>query len=97
MPLLKSETQTPNAGRNRLSPRKMSKSAHFITYSIAERGHVERDLAPTLPLSPLCFLPRKQFNPTLLGYEATRQRGEDCLVSGNRETQEAESTVTPLS
>ena len=73
MPLLKSETQTPNAGRNRLSPRKMSKSAHFITYSIAERGHVERDLAPTLPVSPLCFLPLKQFNPTLLGYETTRQ------------------------
>lgn len=71
------------------SPRKMSKSAHFITYSIAERPRGKGSCTDA-PLSPLCFLPLKQLNPTLLGYEATRQRGEDWyLETGKPKKQKA--------
>lgn len=42
----------------------------------------------------LDLLPPRPFHSRTLGFEDTRQKSRDCLVSGDRETQGTESIVT---
>lgn len=86
VPLLKNEIHTHHMQKETAShPKRTSKSAHFITYSVTEGGHLEKTLTLTLSAVILQLLlrvlpPRRfNFNP-----QPTRQKSEDCLVSGNR-------------
>lgn len=81
---------TLNAGRNSSHPKTVGTSSLFIMYSIG-RGTARNTLLhshfhPRPPSQAISF--------QTLGFEATRQKSKDCLVSGDRETQGTESIVT---
>lgn len=87
VPLLKNEIHTHHMQKETAShPKKTSKSAHFITYSITEGGHLEKTLTWTLSAVILQLLlrvlpPRRfNFNP-----RPTRQKSEDwCLETDSK-------------
>lgn len=91
----KKSAYTKRRQKQTLGQKNISENAHFITYSVGKGGRMAKPLAPTLILElRLCFLPPKRLNSNLLGYESTRQKSEDHLVSGDRKESRTESTVT---